>query len=67
MLWVRQQKQDLDIGLEGKKLNQRDSFVYGDGRREDCVKRDLAGMGGQGTMTARYRGGGRGGENDGEV
>ena len=28
MLWVGQQKKDLDIGLEGKKLNQRDSFVY---------------------------------------
>ena len=28
VLWVGQQKQDLDIRLDGKKLNQRDSFVY---------------------------------------
>ena len=28
MLWVGQQKKDLDIRLDGKKLNQRDSFVY---------------------------------------
>ena len=28
MLWVRQQNKDLDIRLDGKKLNQRDSFVY---------------------------------------
>ena len=28
MLWVGQQKKDLDIRPDGKKLNQRDSFVY---------------------------------------
>ena len=28
MLWVRQQKKDLDIRLDGKKLNQQGSFVY---------------------------------------
>ena len=28
MLWVRQQNKNLDIRLDGKKLNQRDSFVY---------------------------------------
>ena len=28
VLWVRQQKKDLDVRLDGKKLNQRDSFVY---------------------------------------
>ena len=28
VLWVEQQKKDLDIRLDGKKLNQGDSFVY---------------------------------------
>ena len=28
MLWVGQQKKYLDIRLDGKKLKQRDSFVY---------------------------------------
>ena len=28
VLWVGQQKKDLDVRLDGKKLNQRDSFVY---------------------------------------
>ena len=28
MLWVEQQKRDLDIRMNGKKLTQRDSFVY---------------------------------------
>ena len=28
VLWVGQKKKDLDIRLDGKKLNQRDSFVY---------------------------------------
>ena len=27
MLWVGQQEKNQDIGLEGKKLKQRDSFV----------------------------------------
>ena len=30
VLWVGQQKKDLDIRLDGKKLNQRDSFsIFG--------------------------------------
>ena len=28
VFWVGQQNKDLDIRLDGKKLNQRDSFVY---------------------------------------
>ena len=28
VLWVGQQKEDLDIRLDGKKLNQQDTFVY---------------------------------------
>ena len=47
VLWVRQQKKDLDIKLEGKKLNQRDSFVYlsgavsGDGSTEKEIRRRI--------------------------
>ena len=45
VLWVGQQKKDLDIKLDGKKLNQRDSFVYlggavcGDGSTETEIRR----------------------------
>ena len=45
VLWVGQQKKDLDIRLHGKKLNQRDSFVYlsgavcGDGNTETEICR----------------------------
>ena len=37
MLWVAQQKTDLDIRLDGKKLNLRDSFVWSGlrGRRHE--------------------------------
>ena len=28
VIWVEQQKKDLDIRLDGKKLNQQDSFIY---------------------------------------
>ena len=45
MLWVVQQNKDLDIRVEGKKLNQRDSFVYlggvvcGGGGIETAIRR----------------------------
>ena len=56
VLWVGQQKKDLDIRLDGKKLNQRDSFVYlggavcGDGSTEmeihsECVEESGRGDG----------------------
>ena len=47
MLWVGQQKIYLGIRLDGKKLNQRDSFVYlggavcGDGSRETEIRRRI--------------------------
>ena len=47
MLWVEQQKKDLQIRLDGKKLNQRDSFVYlggavcGDGGTETEIRRGV--------------------------
>ena len=47
MLWVGQQKKDLDIKLDGKKLNQRDSFVYlggtvcGNGDTETEIRRRI--------------------------
>ena len=47
VLWVGQQKKDLDIRLDGKKLNQRDSFVYmggalcGDGGMEKEIRRRI--------------------------
>ena len=43
MLWVGQQKKELDIRLDGKKLNQRDFFVYlggavcGDGNSQEST------------------------------
>ena len=50
VLWVGQQKKDLDIRLDGKNLNQRNSFVYlggavcGDGSTEtDICRRVQAG------------------------
>ena len=45
MLHIGRQREELDIELEGKKLNQRDSFVYlggavcGDGKTEREVRR----------------------------
>ena len=45
VLWVGQQKKDLDTKLDGKKLKQRDSFVYlggavcGDGGTETEIRR----------------------------
>ena len=47
VLWVGQQKKDLDIRPDGKKLNQRDSFVYlggvvwGDGGTETEIRRRI--------------------------
>ena len=49
MLWVGQQKKDLDIRLDGKKLNQRDSLVClggavcGDSGTETEIRRIQAG------------------------
>ena len=50
MIWVGQQNKDLDISLEGKKLKQRDSFVYlggaacRDGSTETEIRRIQAGV-----------------------
>ena len=47
MLHIGHQREDLDIELEGKKLTQRDSFVYlggavwGDGKTEREVRRRI--------------------------
>ena len=47
VLWVGQQKKDIDIRLDGKKLSQSDSFVYlggtvcGDGSTETEIRRRI--------------------------
>ena len=47
VLWVGHQTKDLDISLDGKKLNQQDSFVYfcgavcGDGGAETEIRRRI--------------------------
>ena len=52
VLWVGQQKKDLDIRLDGKKLSQRDSFVYlggavcGDGGTETDICRRVQAVAG---------------------